>query len=179
MNRFLAFLIYMLSAAGDCQVITVPTGYQSAASESRVSPVLFYAMALTESGQSEMTAEFRPWPWTLSIDGEPHFYRSREEAVAALEDAIRRQVGQLGVGLFQVEYRFHSDRFPSPEAMLDPYENSRIAADILSESLERSGGDIWEAVGLFHSATPELAGAYRARVSHRLFDLVASWNQAE
>lgn len=128
-------------------------------------------MALVESGQSVMTADFRPWPWTLSIDGEPHFFRTREEARDALTDAIRRQADQLGVGLFQIEYRFHHDRFPSPGAMLDPYANARAASQILAEGLARSDGNVWEAVGHFHSSTPALANAYRVRVARRLFDL--------
>ena len=150
----------------------VPTGYESAVAPQGISPLLFYAMALTESGQSEMTAGYRPWPWTLSINGKPHFYPSRRSAGSALRAAIDYPAQQLGVGLFQIEYRYHSERFESPEAMLDPYLNSRVAAEILAEGLQRSNGDVWAAVGTFHSGTPELAEAYRERVARRLVSLL-------
>lgn len=166
----LAMLLFPGIAAA--QTISVPAAYQAVASDARLNPAVLYAIALTESGQSAMTAEFRPWPWTLSIDGEPFFYRTRDEARAALADAIRRQARQLGVGLFQIEYRFHADRFESPGAMLDPYANSEVAARIFSEGLAAAGGNVWTAIGLFHSATPELADGYRRRVARRLLDLV-------
>ena len=173
-NRLLGFWLLLSPAAGMAQAPDVPAGYHATAYEHHLSPAIFYAIALTESGQSRMTAEFRPWPWTLSIDGEPYFFPTREEAGSALLDAIRRQPSQLGVGLFQVEYRFHLSRFDSPGAMLDPYENSRVAAGIFSEGLAAAGGDVWQAIGLFHSATPDLADAYRSRVARRLIGLVGS-----
>ncbi|MXY64066.1 MAG: lytic transglycosylase domain-containing protein [Gammaproteobacteria bacterium] len=173
-NRLLVFLSLLCPAAGLAQVPDVPAGYHAAASNHRLSPAIFYAIALTESGQSRMTAEFRPWPWTLSIDGEPYFFPTREETRTALLEAIQHGPGQLGVGLFQVEYRFHSNRFDSPGAMLDPYENSRVAAEIFSEGLVAAGGNVWRAIGLFHSTTPDLAEAYRKRVARRLVGLVGS-----
>ena len=171
-SRLLVALSLLCPAAGLAQVPDVPAGYRATASDHRLSPPILYAIALTESGQSRMTAEFRPWPWTLSIDGEPYFFPTRGEARAALMEAIRRQPVQLGIGLFQVEYRFHSDRFDSAEEMLDPYENCRVAAEIFSEGLAVTKGDVWQAIGFFHSATPELAEVYRKRVARRLVGLV-------
>lgn len=173
-SRLLVPLLLLCPAAGLAQVSDVPAGYREIASDHRLSPSIFYAIALTESGQSRMIAGYRPWPWTLSIDSEPYFFPTREEARAALMEAIRRQPVQLGIGLFQVEYSFHSDRFESAEEMLDPYENSRVVAEIFSEGLAATEGDVWQAIGLFHSATPDLAEAYRKRVARRLVDLVGS-----
>jgi len=151
---------------------SIPPGYQAAVRTRDLSPVVFYAIALTESGQSEMTAEYRPWPWTLSINAQPHYFRDRYTAEIALKDAIERNVEQLGVGLFQIEHRYHAQRFQSIESMLDPYANSRVAAEIFSEGLRQSNGDLWAAVGAFHSSTPTLADAYRKRVAERLFRLL-------
>ena len=170
-----ALLLSLLPVIGHAQLEPVPAGYRAAAAQARVGPALFYAIALTESGQSTMTADYRPWPWTLSIDDEAHYYPTRAEAFSSLTAEVERadDAGkQLGVGLFQIEYRFHAHRFESVESMLDPYTNSRVAADILSEGLSASGGDVWEAVGRFHSSTPELADAYRRRVAKRLVELV-------
>ncbi len=175
MNSRLLVLLSLLSpAAGLAQISDVPAGYRTTASDHHLSPAIFYAIALTESGQSRMTAGYRPWPWTLSIDGEPFFFASRVEARTALLKALQRQPRQLGIGLFQVEFRFHFERFDSAEEMLDPYENSRVAAEIFSESLATTKGNVWQAIGLFHSATPDLAEAYRKRVARRLVGLVGS-----
>ena len=169
--RIFLAVLFVLPPMCLAQTAPVPAGYQTAADEARVGSRLFYAIALTESGQSMMTADYRPWPWTLSIDKKPHYFATRQEARTALLDAVRREASQLGVGLFQIEYRFHAHRFESIEAMLDPYANSRVAAEIFSEGLSSSGGDVWQAIGLFHSATPELADAYRRRVSKQLVNL--------
>ncbi len=165
-----------IPAAGHAQASPVPAGYYAAAAEARVGPSLFYAIALTESGQSTMTAEYRPWPWTLSIDHKPHFFPTRKAALSALTTEINRRKSdagkkQLGVGLFQIEWRFHAHRFESPGQMLDPYANARVAAEIFLEGLAAAGGDVWEAVGLFHSNTPDLAQSYRQRVAKRLVGL--------
>lgn len=63
--------------------------------------------------------------------------------------------------------------------MLNPYANSRIAAEILGEGLERTNGDAWAAVGVFHSSTPELAESYRLRVARRLFKLIVDASHAQ
>ena len=171
-GRLLALLLLAAPAAGLAQGPSVPAAYRDAAAGARVGAAVFYAMALTESGQGGMTAEYRPWPWTLSVDGEPRYFPTRAGALDALTAAIRRRPGQLGVGLFQIEHRFHAHRFESPGQMLDPYANARVAAEILAEGLAAAGGDVWEAVGRFHSNTPALADAYRVRVAERLVGLV-------
>lgn len=180
MNRTLkAVLLALTLGAGTPGMANhqIPDGYRSAVAGHGVSAALFYAMALTESGQSEMTAGYRPWPWTLSVNREALFFPDRRSAEAALRAAVKRRAEQLGVGLFQIEYRYHGQRFESLEAMLDPYFNSRIAAEIFSEGLHRANGDVWTAVGFFHSGTPKLADAYRKRVAQRLINLIGNHGQ--
>jgi len=152
--------------------LSVPAGYEAAAGRLDFPPVLFYAMALTESGQSRMTPGYRAWPWTLSINREARYFPDRAAASAALRDALASGPEQLGVGLFQIEHRYHGHRFDSIDAMLDPYRNAQVAAEIFSEGLQETGGDLWAAVGRFHSSTPELAEAYRSRVAERLVRLL-------
>jgi len=96
-----------------------------------------------------------------------------------LTSALEGGAEQLGIGLFQIEYRYHAHRFGSTGSMLDPRANSRIAAEILGEGLERTDGDAWAAVGLFHSSTPELAEAYRQRVARCLFNLIVDTGHAQ
>ncbi len=175
MKKVLVVLLFGMTAVAsqaNWAELPIPRGYQSAVASQNLSPVIFYAIALTESGQSEMTAEYRPWPWTLTIDKKPYYFRDQRAAEVALKDAVESNVAQLGVGLFQIEHRYHAHRFTSIESMLDPYANSRIAAEIFSEGLKQSEGDLWAAVGKFHSSTPAVADAYRQRVARRLFRLL-------
>lgn len=175
MIRHLQAVLLVLALAAGMAVhaeLRIPAGYRAAVTGQGVSATLFYAMALTESGQSQLTAGFRPWPWTLSVNREARFFPDRRAAAAALARAVEQEVDQLGVGLFQIEHRYHRQRFESLESMLDPYLNSQVAAGIFREGLQRSGGDVWMAVGLFHSSTPELAEAYRHRVARHLINLV-------
>ena len=50
--------------------------------------------------------------------------------------------------------------------------NADAAAWILRLNLDDAGGDMWEAVGLYHSATPDLKRAYLTRVYRHLVALL-------
>ncbi len=150
----------------------IPQAYRDMAERIPVSPAVLYALALLESGQSGRTPSYRPWPWTLTVNAKPYFFDSRFEAEIFLKQALKSRPSQLGVGLFQIEHRFHAHRFSGMETMLDPYENTRAAADIFREALEYTGGDVWQAVGRFHSATPRYAEAYQRRFGTALLQFV-------
>ena len=170
-----AMLIGMLLilSSGPAQALEdIPRAYRDAAAEIPVSPTVFYALALLESGQSERTPGYRPWPWTLTVNGKPHFFDSRAMAEAFLRQAIAAAPEQLGIGLYQIEHRFHAHRFDGLEQMLDPWHNVRVAADIFREALAREGGNVWQAVGRFHSGTPRFALAYQRRFGMKLLQLI-------
>ena len=144
---------------------SVPVGYQQVADAYDLPPEVLYAVALTESArQVDSTGNVRPWPWTLNVRGRGHFFASREEAEAALQqhfDAGRRSID---IGLMQVNWRYHRQRLGSPQLALDPYHNLRVAAEILRDCHQRRQ-DWWAAVGCYHAPnSPQRAARYRARV---------------
>jgi len=48
--------------------------------------------------------------------------------------------------------------------LLDPCTNVIVGAWLLGDAIERSGGDVWEGVGRYHSATPKYAEVYIDKV---------------
>lgn len=57
----------------------------------------------------------------------------------------------------------------SPEIiMMDGCVNAFAAAWIVKQNYKRSGGNLWEAVGWYHSRTPKLKHAYIQRVKNNM-----------
>jgi len=114
------------------------------------------AIALTETGRGG-----RPWPWTVNLEGEGHWFATRGEATAFAEDALAQGRASFDVGCFQVNWRWHGENFVSVAQAFDPLANASYAARFLGELQAEKGG--WsEAAGAYHSRTPEVAGRYRA-----------------
>ena len=143
----------------------VPSGYRQVAAEYAIPPRIFYAVALTESGKHvDGQHGPRPWPWTLNVRGQAHFFARRRAAEHALHRALASGERLIDVGLMQVNWHFHQRRLQSPAFALDPYFNLRIAARILNEC-QRVRGDWWAAVGCYHApGNAPHAAIYQARV---------------
>ena len=144
---------------------SVPLGYQQVADAYDLPPEVLYAVALTESArQVDSTGNVRPWPWTLNVQGRGHFFDSRQEAEAALQEHFDAGRRSIDIGLMQVNWRYHRQRLGSPQLALDPYHNLRVAAEILHHC-HQSRQDWWAAVGCYHAPnSPQRADRYRARV---------------
>ncbi len=144
---------------------SVPVGYQQVADAYDLPPEVLYAVALTESArQVDSSGNVRPWPWTLNVQGRGHFFDSRQEAEAALQQHFDQGRRSIDIGLMQVNWRYHRQRLGSPQLALDPYHNLRVAAEILRDC-HQSRNDWWAAVGCYHAPnSPQRAARYRARV---------------
>jgi len=144
---------------------SVPFGYQQVAEAYDLPPEVLYAVALTESArQVDSTGNLRPWPWTLNVQGRGHFFDSRQEAEAALQEHFDAGRRSIDIGLMQVNWRYHRQRLGSLQLALDPYHNLRVAAEIL-QHCHQSRQDWWAAVGCYHAPnSPQRAARYQARV---------------
>jgi hypothetical protein len=119
------------------------------------------AIALTETGRTKHGA-FRPWPWTVNVEGRGAWFDSYEEARAFVAQEHARGARSYDVGCFQINYRWHGQHFASVDQMFDPDANAAYAARFLSE-LYAELGDWSRAAGAYHSRTPSFAGRYRER----------------
>lgn len=144
----------------------VPPGYQLVAREYAIPPELFYAVALTESGQSNRSQNrFRPWPWTLNIGGKGQYFSSRQDAWLALQRALANQEHSVDIGLLQVNWRYHHTALGSSWQALDPYHNLRVGAAILKRCYS-AVPDWQKSLGCYHAPNdPDRAARYAERVT--------------
>ena len=139
---------------------------RSAARDSGVPPEILLAITRVETGRRDRDG-IHPWPWAVNLDGQGHWFATELEAWRFVYDAFRDGARDFDIGCFQINYRWHGDRFTSIEAMFDPFANARYAATFLTD-LHRETGD-WEgAVRAYHSRTPEKADRYAARFAEVL-----------
>lgn len=132
------------------------------ASQQSAAPLkVLLAVTLTETGRDQ-EGDFRPWPWTLNVDGKGQWFATKEQALAGLSEAIAQGASSIDIGCFQVNLQWHGANFASAEQMMDPAANADYAADLLSRHAAEQGDWIL-AAGAYHSLTPDKAETYLAR----------------
>ncbi|MGD4828165.1 transglycosylase SLT domain-containing protein [Xanthomonas citri pv. citri] len=147
---------------------TPPPAYQIAAAQAGVPSAVLYAVALQESG-TRLRGRQIPWPWTLNVAGAPQRHATRADACLALRRALRGTPAQrIDVGLGQINAGYLAQRVAQPCALLDPYRNLAIAAEILRE--QHTPGEDWiTAIGRYHRpAGGPPATRYRGSVQRHL-----------
>ena len=88
---------------------------------------ILYSVGLTETGKRGSLQ-----PWALNIEGKAVFAASRQDALAAFEDARNRGATLIDLGCMQINHRYHGDQFSDPAEMLNPRRNVEYAAKFLS-----------------------------------------------
>ena len=142
----------------DCEALAAAAGAQSAMPDG-----LLPAIARMESGYSPDGGPRRAWPWTLNQGGNSMYFDTRADALAYLRRAIEDGVTNIDIGCMQINYYWHSEAFPSLEAMIDPVTNTRYSAAFMAELYSRVG--TWEqATAYYHSTDTERGPSYQARV---------------
>lgn len=137
---------------------------QAAVEASRRSGVplsVLRAISLTETGR-KLEGQFRPWPWTVNMEGAGHWFDTLDEARAYVFKEFKRGARSFDVGCFQINYKWHHEHFSSIDEMFDPIANALYAARFLGE-LYQEKGDWNAAAGAYHSRTEEFATRYAAR----------------
>lgn len=125
---------------------------------------LLAAIARVESGRRDpVTGAFNPWPWTINKDGQGSFYEVKSQAIAAAETMRPTVTRSIDVGCMQISLVHHPNAFASMEQAFDPASNADYGARFLLQLFDKTSS--WpKAVGLYHSATPELANDYQTKV---------------
>lgn len=138
------------------------TLWREAAEKHGVDPVLLYSVALLESGKRAGRNKVGPWPFAL------HFNEANVSIYAStIKEArfvlVHVTTDNVDIGLGQVNYKSHKDKVSSPEDLLDPEVNLRVASQILAEA-QHSTPDPVLGVGRYHSWTEWRARAYGRKV---------------
>ncbi|WP_376875627.1 transglycosylase SLT domain-containing protein [Albirhodobacter sp. R86504] len=140
---------------------TCETAAVIASQQSGVPVSVLKAISLNETGR-KLNGEFRPWAWTVNMEGAGHWFETRDEARAYVFKEFKRGARSFDVGCFQINYKWHHTAFSSIDEMFEPAANARYAAKFLTE-LYAEFGDWRKAAGAFHSRTPVHANRYTAR----------------
>lgn len=142
-----------------------PPAYQLAAARAGIPASVLFAIALQESG-TPLRGHLMPWPWTLNVAGSSLRFARREEACAALREALsRHNPKRIDVGLGQTNLGYHPDRYPSACDALDPRANLAVTAELLRAHYADTG-DWVAAAGRYHRpAGGPPAARYRRQFS--------------
>lgn len=142
----------------------IPSGYVAVARAERVPPDMLFALACAESGRPLPDGRNLPWPWVLNVAGDGQFFATRSAAYRALTAVLTRSTN-VDVGLGQINWHWHGQRFADAWQALDPYVNLRTAARLLREQFDRCAcNDWWLAVERYHAPSDtENADQRRAR----------------
>ena len=132
-----------------------------ASTQMNVPADVMLAITLTETGR-KMKGDYRPWPWTVNMEGKGFWFDTRAEALAYVKRRHAEGARSFDVGCFQINYKWHGQNFRSIEDMFDPQLNANYAAKFLGD-LFRETGSWTRAAGAYHSRTPEYANRYATR----------------
>lgn len=153
-GRVLVATVLLVSLFGVPAQASVPELYQRVAGQHQIPSTLLFALALQESRRAVIVGgrnKVLPWPWTVNHRGKPYFFHKKGQAIAFAQILIGRGDFMFDVGLGQVNWRYHRQRFTSIAAAFTPETNLNVAATILREQYERKECRTWAlAIGCYH-----------------------------
>jgi hypothetical protein len=126
-------------------------------------PRLLDAIALVESGRRDAQGVLMPWPWTINVQGVGHFYETKAEAIAAVQQFQAQGIKSMDVGCMQINLMYHPTAFASLDQAFDPQANTLYAATFITQLYGQTGS--WpKAAAAYHSQTPDVGVDYQRRV---------------
>ncbi len=130
----------------------------------RIPADTLYSISLNETGRLHSTKKVKlSWPWTVNVEGQGHFFNTRQEAVHFVKKQIALGKESIDVGCMQVNLKHHPDAFKSVEEAFDPRANIAYAASFLRSKYDQLG--CWhKAIAHYHSATETLGTKYKNNV---------------
>lgn len=170
-RRILAALLLAAAGLAGGRALATPEAAEPAALCERAAEIasqregvpisVLAAISLGESGRRQGKA-FRPWPWTVNMEGAGRWFGTAEEALAYAQREFDGGARSFDIGCFQINYRWHGRNFASIGQMFDPLANALYAARFLRLLYAEQGS--WEAAaGAYHSRNPQFAADYAAR----------------
>ncbi len=123
---------------------------------------LLRAVSNVESG-CVMGKAVVPWPWTINVEGKGYTFKTKEEAIKAVEKFQRRGSKSIDVGIMQINLLHHPSAFSNLQEAFDPQLNIAYGAKFLKQLFLQYKN--WnKAVCHYHSATPKYHNVYRQKV---------------
>jgi hypothetical protein len=145
--------------ANSCRTIT-----EKAEREQGIPRHLLTAISLAETGRwSEQKQEILAWPWTVMAKGKGLYFKTKNEAMAAVRRLHKSGITNIDVGCMQINLRYHPRAFASLGDAFDPAGNVAYAAKFL-KGLHASTQSWPQAAANYHSSNPLRNVAYKDKV---------------
>ncbi len=104
-----------------------------------VKPGLLHTIASVESGRwNAARGERVAWPWTVHANGRGYYYKTKNEAVAAVKAMQAKGLRNIDVGCMQINLKYHGKAFSSVEEAFDPEKNAAYSARFLKKLYQRN-----------------------------------------
>ena len=137
---------------------------------------LLTAISHVESGRWDSVTGIKvAWPWTINANGVGHFFASKDAAIAEVIRLQRAGVALIDVGCMQINLHYHRNAFANLDAAFDPNTNVAYAVSFL-RGLAVETGSWMRAAARYHSAEPDRASIYHAKVIEELRSIDAPPN---
>lgn len=137
---------------------------------------LLRAISNVESGRY-IGGNITPWPWTINVEGKGYIFKTKQDAIKAVEKFQRQGAKSIDVGIMQINLRHHPNAFRNLEEAFDPQLNISYGAKFLKQLFQQHKS--WNlAIGHYHSATPKFHNAYKQRVLNNWMQLTGSHQPA-
>ena len=128
--RFLFFILLSFGICSTALASVCEDAIRQVESQDRLPYQLLNAIANTESGRY-LDGRVQPWPWTINVEGEGHYYNSKAEAIAAVNNLRKQGKTSIDVGCMQINQKHHPKSFSSLNEAFDPIANVTYAAKFL------------------------------------------------
>ncbi|MCE2573836.1 transglycosylase SLT domain-containing protein [Motilimonas eburnea] len=166
-NNGIKALVILLSISLKAQAspYTIPKLYEEVARKHQVPASLLLAISYQESVLKLQSGKVTPWPWTINHRGKPYRFKSLTDAAQACEKLHQAKDYMFDVGLGQVNWRWHRQRFGADcyQAFI-PTVNINKSAEILKEERQRSKSWLEAAGRYHHPSNKTFANRYRKGV---------------
>ncbi len=126
---------------------------------------LLQTIASVESGRWNAQAGRRvAWPWTVHANGKGKYFKSKEEAIAAVKDMQQRGITNIDVGCMQINLKYHGEAFANLEEAFDPEKNVTYSAQFLRKLYKRNKQNWTKTAMHYHSRNLRKGTNYKNRL---------------
>lgn len=139
----------------------------------QIKPNLLQTIASVESGRWNAEAGKRvAWPWTVHAKGKGRYYKTKAEAIAAVQDLQRRGITNIDVGCMQINLKYHGTAFKNLDEAFDPQKNANYSAQFLRSLYKRNKQNWTKTAMHYHSRNLRRGTNYKNRLEKHYAEYV-------
>jgi hypothetical protein len=160
-------LVLSFVLCGNCSLVFANSEHDTQYSSQQIASLISKAEKENQIPSGLLAAiaklESNTKAYALNINGNAVFNKSLEETSGLVKKKLAAGIKNIDLGVMQLNYRWHGDKFSNISQMLMPENNIKYAANLL-KSLRNQHGTWHKAVKYYHSAKPEHHRKYSRKV---------------